>query len=298
MVKISRFLLRRKRFFYVINDMVYSSKRSRPQVLIFTDLDGTLLDDQTYDFTPALPALKLIHSLKIPLILVSSKTRAEIEFLKKKLSLDSPFVAENGGGIFFPATFTLPKDYSYERVNDYNAIFIGKPIKEVLKKASKLKEDFDFKGFSKMPPEEISSATGLGLEQAILASKREFDEPIVLENPFDDREMFCKKASELGLDCVRGGRFVHLFLGSNKGRAVEIVLNIYRQLRGPLFSIALGDSPNDFPMLEAVDKAVLMHDRDGTYMKALDHPDLMRADGGGPAAWNEVVLAILAEISP
>ncbi len=276
--------------------MVYSSKRSRPQVLIFTDLDGTLLDDQTYDFTPALPALKLIHSLKIPLILVSSKTRAEIEFLKKKLSLDSPFVAENGGGIFFPATFTLPKDYSYERVNDYNAIFIGKPIKEVLKKASKLKEDFDFKGFSKMPPEEISSATGLGLEQAILASKREFDEPIVLKNPLDDKEIFCEKALDLGLGCVLGGRFIHLFLGCNKGRAVEIVLAIYRQLRGSVFSIALGDSPNDISMLKVVSKAVLMQDKDGVYIKDLVHPDLIMAEGGGPKAWNRVVLDILANI--
>ena len=276
--------------------MVDSSKKTCSQILIFTDLDGTLLDNQTYDFNPALPALKLIHSLKIPLILVSSKTRSEIEFLRNRLSLEDPFIAENGGGIFFPATFTLPRDYPYEMVDGYNAISTGRPIKEVLKRSSMLKENFAFRGFSEMPVEEIAAMTGLTLEQAILASKREFDEPIVLENPLDDREMFCKKASDLGLDCVRGGRFVHLFLGSNKGRAVEIVLNIYRELTGPLFSIALGDSPNDFPMLEAVDKAVLVHDRDGTYMKALVHPDLIRVDGGGPAAWNKVMLAILADI--
>jgi mannosyl-3-phosphoglycerate phosphatase len=277
--------------------MAESSKRSRPQILMFTDLDGTLLDNQTYDFEPAIPALRLIHSLKISLILVSSKTRAEIEFLKKKLSLDSPFISENGGGIFFPATFTLPKDYSWERVNDYNAIFIGKPIKEVLKKASKLKEDFNFRGFSKMPPEEISSATGLGLEQATLASKREFDEPIVLKNPLDDSKIFCEKALDLGLDCVHGGRFIHLFLGSNKGKAVGMVLTIYRRLKGPLFSIALGDSPNDISMLEVVDKAVLMQDKDGSYVKGLVHPDLIMAEGGGPKAWNRVVLDILANIS-
>ncbi|MBW2005675.1 MAG: hypothetical protein JRI72_13960 [Deltaproteobacteria bacterium] len=45
------------------NDMRDSLKETQPQTLIFTDLDGTLLDDQTYDFTPALPALKIIHSL-------------------------------------------------------------------------------------------------------------------------------------------------------------------------------------------------------------------------------------------
>jgi len=274
--------------------VVDSSKRRRHHILIFTDLDGTLLDDQSYDFNPALPALNLIHSLRIPLILVSSKTRAEIEFLRKRLSLDSPFIAENGGGIFFPAKFTLPKGYTYERVNGYNALFIGSPIKEVLEKSRQLKEEFHFRGFSEMPPKEIAAITGLTLEQAILASKREFDEPIVLKNPANDIKIFFKKASDLGLDCVHGGRFIHLFLGSNKGRAVEILLTIYRQLRGPIFSIALGDSPNDIPMLRAVDKAVLMHNRDGTYIKGLVHPDLIRAEGGGPEAWNRVVLSILS----
>jgi mannosyl-3-phosphoglycerate phosphatase len=277
--------------------MVDWSKRARHRILIFTDLDGTLLDNQTYDFKPALPALRLVHSLKIPLILVSSKTRAEIESLRKRLSLDSLFIAENGGGIFFPATFKLPKDYPYKRVHGYNAIFIGRPIEEVLEKTRRLKENFDFKGFSEMPPEEIASVTGLKLEQAILASMREFDEPILLTNPLDDGEIFCKKASDLGLDCVHGGRFIHLFLGGNKGRAVEIVLNIYGQLRGPIFSIAIGDSPNDISMLKMAEKAILMQDKDGTYIEGLDHPDLLKAEGNGPKAWNKVMFSILAGFS-
>ena len=277
--------------------MVDSSKRLRPQILIFTDLDGTLLDDQTYDFKPALPALRRIHSLKIPLIVVSSKTRAEIVFFRERLSLESPFIAENGGGIFFPVTFRVPEDYPCERVNGYNVLCIGRPIQEVLEKGRKLKERFDFRGFSEMPVEEIAALTGLTMEQATLASMREFDEPVALRNPLEDGEMFCRRASAFGLDCVHGGRFVHLSLGSNKGKAVEIMLAIYRQLSGPVFSLALGDSQNDIPMLEAVDKAVLMQSRDGTPMKGLDRPDLVRVEGGGPEAWNEVVLGILAEVS-
>jgi len=277
--------------------MVDRSKRSRDQILIFTDLDGTLLDEETYDFKPALPALELIHSLRIPLIIASSKTRAEIEFLRKRLSLDSPFIVENGGGIFFPATFTLPEGHPYERVGGYNAILIGRPIKEVLERASRLRERFSFKGFSEMLPEEIASVTGLKLEQAILASKREFDEPIVLKSPLHDKEIFCKKASDFGLDCVYGGRFIHLLLGGNKGRAVEVVLDIYRQLRGPIFPIALGGSPNDIGMLEVVDKAVLMQDKDGAYIKGLGHPDLIKVEGSGPRAWNKAILSILADFS-
>ncbi|MBW2342364.1 MAG: HAD-IIB family hydrolase [Deltaproteobacteria bacterium] len=273
-------------------------RRTRSSIIIFTDLDGTLLDSQTYDFTPALPALERIRSVQIPLILVSSKTRAEIEILRKKLSLDSPFISENGGGIFFPRTFTLPKDIGWERIGGYKKIVTGRPIKEVLGRITELKKEFQFKGFSEMSAKEIAVITDLELEEAILASRREFDEPIVLENCGDDGEIFCKKAAELGLECVAGGRFIHLYIGGNKGRAVEMVLNIYRKLKGPVFSIALGDSPNDIPMLEVVDKAVVMLQKGGVSINGLVHPDLLRADGGGPDVWNRVVLDILEDLSP
>jgi len=278
--------------------MAERSRRTRSSIIIFTDLDGTLLDSQTYDFAPALPALERIHSLQIPLILVSSKTRVEIEILRKKLSLDSPFISENGGGIFFPRTFTLPKDIAWERIGGYKTILTGRPIKEVLGRITELKKEFEFKGFSEMSGKEIAAITDLELEEAMLASRREFDEPIVLENSGDDGEIFCKKATELGLECVAGGRFIHLYIGGNKGRAVEMALNIYRQLRGPVFSIALGDSPNDIPMLEVADKAVVMLQKGGVSINGLVHPDLIRADGGGPKVWNRVVLDILEDLSP
>ena len=268
-------------------------KQYLPQIVIFTDLDGTLLDDQTYDFSPALPALKIIHSLKIPLILVSSKTRTEIEFLRELMSFETPFISENGGGIYFPTSFALPQDYPYIEVDGFHALFLGRPIKEVLERSGKLKNSFSFRGFSEMTVEEIASLTGLTSEEALRASKREFDEPILLEDPVDDGEIFCKKAAQNGLDCVHGGRFIHLFIDGNKGRAVEKVLDIYKQLKGATFSIALGDSPNDISMLRVVDKAVVMQGRDGTYIKGLAHPDIIKAEGNGPGAWNKMMLSIL-----
>jgi mannosyl-3-phosphoglycerate phosphatase len=271
-------------------------KQYQPQILIFTDLDGTLLDDQTYDFSPALPALKIIHSQKIPLILVSSKTRTEIEFLRELMSFETPFIAENGGGIYFPTSFALPKDYPYIKVDRFHALYIGRPISEVLERSRKLKDNFNFRGFSEMSVKEIASLTGLTLEDALRASKREFDEPVLLDDPLDDGEIFCKKAAQHSLDCVHGGRFIHLFIGGNKGRAVEKVLDIYKQLKGATFSIALGDSPNDISMLKAVDRAVVMQGRDGTYIKSLAHSDIIKAEGNGPVAWNKMMLSILEDL--
>ena len=270
-------------------------KGPRSQILVFTDLDGTLLDDQTYDFKPALTALKLIRSRKIPLILVSSKTRAEIELYRKGLSLEDPFIAENGGAIYFPASFPLPDEYSYEIVDEYQEVLIGTPLAVLHEKIRELKGQFRFRCFSELTIEEIAAVTGLTHEQARLASGREFDEPIVLEGSSDEHELVCKRAQELGLDCVYGGRFLHLFCGGDKGKAVDVILNVYRQQGHPLISIGLGDSQNDVPMLWAVDKAVVMQAQDGGYIEGLDHPDLIKARGRGPGAWNRVVLSILED---
>jgi len=69
--------------------------------IIFSDLDGTLLDHKTYTFDPALEALSIIKSRQIPLILSSSKTRAEIERIQSHLTLKDPFIFENGSGVFY-----------------------------------------------------------------------------------------------------------------------------------------------------------------------------------------------------
>jgi mannosyl-3-phosphoglycerate phosphatase len=272
-------------------------KDSRSQIIIFTDLDGTLLDDQAYDFKPALPALKLIRSRKVPLILVSSKTRLEIELYRKRLSLKDPFIAENGGAAYFPASFSFPPEYSFEIVDEYRGVFIGTPLEVLYEKISELKEHFRFRRFSELTIEEIAVLTGLSHEQAQRAAVREFDEPIVLESTSDE-ELVYAKAQELGLDCVHGGRFLHLFLGGDKGKAVEVILNVYRQQGQPVISIGLGDSQNDVPMLWAVDKAVIMQGYDGGYIEGLDHPDLLKAKGRGPDAWNRVVLSILENLLP
>ncbi|MGB9606864.1 MAG: hypothetical protein ACPL88_13400, partial [Bryobacteraceae bacterium] len=52
---------------------------------VFSDLDGTLLDTARYDFTPALPALAALRRHGFPLVLVSSKTRAEMEYWRRRL---------------------------------------------------------------------------------------------------------------------------------------------------------------------------------------------------------------------
>ena len=73
--------------------------------VIFTDLDGTLLDRETYTWEAARPALDRVKRQGIPWVLVTSKTRGEVEFWRRCLGNEHPFIVENGGAVFVPAGY-------------------------------------------------------------------------------------------------------------------------------------------------------------------------------------------------
>ena len=74
-----------------------------PPLLVFTDLDGTLLDD-AYGFAGAEPALAQLAEQHIPLILATSKTRAELTGLAAQLPGVPGLIFENGAGITCPGS--------------------------------------------------------------------------------------------------------------------------------------------------------------------------------------------------
>lgn len=63
---------------------------TRPRLLIMTDLDGTLLDHESYHWEAARPALQRLAAANIPVIINSSKTAAEIRELRGRLNNNWP----------------------------------------------------------------------------------------------------------------------------------------------------------------------------------------------------------------
>ena len=65
------------------------------KIIIFTDLDGTLLDRDTFKFDKILGYLKDLILEDICIIPNSSKTRQEIEVFNKELDENLSYVVEN-----------------------------------------------------------------------------------------------------------------------------------------------------------------------------------------------------------
>lgn len=267
--------------------------------LIFTDLDGTLLDHHTYSWDAAEEALAEIGRRSVPLVLVTSKTRAELEVLRRKLGHAHPFVTENGGGIFIPHGYFNLRIEGARRVGHYHCLALARPYFEVVAALEELAAEahVNVVGFHQMSVREIAQNTGLSLDKARLARQREFDEPFFFAGARGKAtKKFVVVARQRGMEVTRGGRFWHLAAGSDKGRAVRYLAGLYgRATHRRPHSVGLGDSPNDLGLLAAVDHGVLLPHPDGSFAREVlaKLPHVTRGAAPGPAGWNEAVLRVL-----
>jgi mannosyl-3-phosphoglycerate phosphatase len=282
-----------------MNNTPTSEEKSPPFIVIFTDLDGTLLDHDTYEWEAAKPALELCKHYGIPLIPVSSKTRAEIEVFQQKLGIMAPFISENGGGVYFPKSCYPEGPAGAVSEENLWKWSLGPSYGVLVKVLKEISDELGWviRGFSEMTPEEISSYTGLDLETSHLAALREYDEPfIIVESEEKDVIVFEKAAERRGFHITEGGRFYHIHGKKDKGEAVKRVILWYKRSQPRLISMALGDSPTDFSMLEQVDYPVLIRST-GHFPGLKDRiPGLKITEEMGPDGWNSAVLDISGQI--
>jgi mannosyl-3-phosphoglycerate phosphatase len=259
--------------------------------VVFTDLDGTLLDHHTYAYADALPALSKLRQTQTPLIMVSSKTRCEIEALRRELENDHPFIPENGGAIFVPKGYDLPLPAEAVEVEDYHVLVLGRQIVELAAAFDGLACVLPVRALSRLSSKDVADLTGLSLTQAEAARKREFGEAFIVDDPKIKESELRDEVSKLGLRLTRGGRFWHLLGENDKGRAVTLLSGLFRQKHLGLVTVACGDAPNDEPMLAAVDRPFLVAQPEGGH-RPIDLPRLTKIELPGPAGFSAAVLSL------
>ena len=265
------------------------------QYIVFTDLDGTLVDHDTYSYEAALPAINLLKEKGIPLIFCTSKTRAEIEVYVDKLDIRHPFISENGGAIFIPHGYFDVDFVSSRSTNKYDIIELGTDynlLRNVLLNIA-ASEGLAVMGFGDMTDVEVSEETGLDLDSACLAKQREYDEAFKLDGDESDAEKLIRDIRAKGLNYTRGGRYWHIIGDNDKGKAVRILTQIYRKQFGDVRNVGLGDSLNDYPMLKVVDIAFLVQKPDRKYDSNITDEKINRVEGVGPVGWNIAISELL-----
>jgi len=264
--------------------------------VIFTDLDGTLLDLETYSYTKALPSINYLRKQGVPVVFCSAKTRAEQEVYRKELQINDPFIVENGGAVFISQGY-FPFDFEYHKVEDgYQVIELGIPYHRIREILARIRDDtgLNFRGFGDMSTEEVASLTSLDLEAAQRAKAREYDETLNLEGTPDEINRVLNAIRKTGLNYTSGGRYYDVTGPNDKGKATRILIDLFRNKLGQIETIAIGDSPNDLPMLSAVDIPVLVQKPGGTW-EEIDIPLLHRVEGIGPEGWARAIKEIIEQ---
>ncbi len=266
--------------------------------IVYTDLDGTLLDHDTYRFDPAKEMLARLKQQGVPVILCSSKTRAEMEVLRTEMKLEDPFICENGGAVFIPGGTPGFEQAppGLKKKDRFSVKELGTPYGVLTEAFQRTKAvgTFDIVGFCEMTTAEIARCTGLSEEAARLAARREYSEPFICRETREGRRRLEAMFRRQGLQVTRGGRFFHLTGNNDKGRAVAYLNRVYARgaRAGEMVTIGLGDSANDFPMLREVDKPVIIRKKSGQWEPFDYSGEVYFSRESGPKGWAEAVAAL------
>jgi mannosyl-3-phosphoglycerate phosphatase len=268
------------------------------KLVVMTDVDGCVLDRESRSHAGAEAALDRLKLAGVPVILCSSRTRAELERLQQELGLADPFIAENGGALFAPSgAFQFPLPGAIRR-EPYDIVEFGKPHRDVADLLRKVagREGIPIVAFSEMSVQDVAGECGLPLAAARLAKLREYDEPFRLVAPDPAaRARLCRALRTAGLRCSSAGRFDHVTSGANKGLAAVFLHRCYLREWGEVTAVGLGDSGNDLELLRAVDVPVVVRGPDAAAAAALAGQvrGARVSLATGPAGWSEAVVAIL-----
>jgi mannosyl-3-phosphoglycerate phosphatase len=264
-------------------------------LVVFSDLDGTLLDHATYELDAARPAIERLRDAGVPLVLCTSKTRAEVESVRDAIDNRHPFVVENGGGLYIPAGY-FPFDIDdAEPRSGYWVVSLGDPYPDLVHALARAAADsgVGVRGFATMTDQEVADVTGMTIAEAHRARAREFDEPFTILDSSRANDLLAAIERQ-GKRWSRGGRFHHVTGPSDKAGAVRRLIALYRRQSRDTQTIGLGDAPNDAGFLSVVDIPILLASPRLEYLRALV-PRGQATTLTGPSGWNDAVLAVLED---
>ncbi len=241
------------------------------KLIVVTDLDGTLLDHDTYCLDEALPVLQRLRDLAIPLVINTSKTRAEWLALETKLKLNAPFIVENGSALYL----------------DGEEILFGVPRPEILKKLNSLRSRYDFVGYADVDVTTVMKWTGLDRGAAMQSRERFFSEPLLWKDSEEQAAAFSEEIRQVGLTTLWGGRFLHVLGQTDKAKPLSYLESPEKRI------VALGDRPNDLAMLERADLGIVIATSEGS---SLPGHHFLRSSLTGPRGWAEMMNPLLDQL--
>tara|TARA_B100000123_G_scaffold230094_1_gene179588 strand:- start:584 stop:1384 length:801 start_codon:yes stop_codon:yes gene_type:complete len=258
-------------------------------LIIFTDLDGSLLHRDNFRFDEIKDYLKKIIDDGIIVIPNTSKTQSEIEEFIKDLGSSLPFISENGSEI-----------HGLDLINSNfpNKIILSRDKKELLeifnKKVPKeLKDQCKF--ISEMNTKEQIDILGLKDKNLKNALNRKYTIPFLFKGNKVEKNKLLKVLRSASLTMQEGGRVLNLGDNTNKVKSMNQVLKIYRKIENKIKVIAVGDNLNDLDMLRNSDIPCLVFN-DQFKQDQINIDNLIVSNKPSPEGWADVIKMALVKL--
>jgi len=277
---------------------------NKTQYLISTDLDGTLLDHHSYDFTPAIHAIKKLQSLNIPIVLNTSKSLSEVNDIAHKINVNPRIlVVENGSALVLPEPLTKNLDLKDKKITEHGLAIIefGRDRIEVADFLYAIRQEkgWQFSGYMDWDIQQIMDLTGLTEKQAIQSSQKEYSEPFIWQDSEENLVELKKLAREANFHIVKGGRFYHLQGPCTKATPLAFLKQHVAQIfpnNNDMKVIALGDNHNDVAMLNFSDYPICIKSPVNDFPNLNTQQPTLYSDDYGPVGWCKQIELLLKKL--
>jgi mannosyl-3-phosphoglycerate phosphatase family protein len=260
------------------------------KVLIFTDLDGSLLHRETFKFDEIKDYLMELISKGILIIPNSSKTEKEILEFNYELGSNLPYISENGAAIngLDLLNSDLPKELILSREKD--------DILKIFKNIVPLNIQNKCKWLSEMDEKNQSLILGLKYQKLKSALDRKFTVPFVFNGSKNEKKELAKIIKNKGLYLQEGGRVIHLTDKANKAKALQVFVRFFKKNNKNIKTIAVGDNYNDLDMLKTSDFPCLVFN-DKFTLDEIPINNLITTNKPSPEGWADVIKMALVKIN-
>jgi mannosyl-3-phosphoglycerate phosphatase len=251
------------------------------KVIIFTDLDASLLHEEAFS---CLEIIDVLHSLLADGVLIipnTSKTEVETRNILESLNLKIPFIVENGAKLCdIHCSFQFIGETDKEFGTDTSELNVR------LEKLGDLSFMSDFQPITTLKPEkasEILGLTGAELEDAL---DRKYSSLYQYIGPKSKIPFWQENLSKVGLNLSQGGRAFAVSGCHDKSTPIKWLSEKLVSMGQRLPKIiAIGDSNNDKPMLLASSVACVIPHLNGSRLALPEHPCVIFADEPAPFGW-------------
>ena len=265
------------------------------QILIFTDLDGSLLNHNNFEFREIKNFILNCIKNGIKIIPNTSKTKSEIEVFLDQLGQNLPFVVENGAAIH-----NLDLVHRKLRFKN-NSLVFSRSVNEILELFEKripveLKKRCSF--LKDMSSIEQMKIHGLNKKYLPFALNREYSMPLVFDGSKELVNKFTVLLEKIGMKLHEGGRIYNICDDCSKGKAMTTLIEkLKNDFNFKSYTIVIGDSPNDISMLNVSDQPCIIPLPNRNNLCHLKDQNIIRATQSAPQGWEEVVRASLKKIN-